>query len=63
LTGLPQLGRSPQKAPGNFAIFTAILRASSLLSQLGGGAAARLILEIDIRQLLPIAVGHDKAGL
>src|SRR5262249_51218612 len=27
------------------------------------GSAARLILEIDIRQLLPVVVAHDKAGV
>src|SRR5262249_105911 len=42
-------------------MFTAILRASSLLSNLAG--SPRLILEIDIRQLLAVAVFDDKAGV
>jgi hypothetical protein len=42
---------------GSLAMFTAILRASSLLSNL---AAERRHLEIDIGQLLPGAVRHDE---
>jgi hypothetical protein len=48
-----------QLLPNSFlAIFTAIRRA-----QLGGGASARLILEIDIGEFLAGAVRHDKAGV
>jgi hypothetical protein len=41
-------------------MFRAIRRASSFVS-FGGRSPAGLILEIDIRQLLPGAVDHDKA--
>jgi len=46
---------------GSLAIFAAIRRASSLLGNFGGRSPARLILVIDIRELLPGAVDHDKA--
>jgi hypothetical protein len=42
-------------------MFTAIRRASSLVSNFGR-SPPWLILEIDIRQLLPGIVHHDKAG-
>ena len=45
------------------AMFAAILRASSLLRQLGGRSPPRLIHEIDIGELLPGAVLHDEAGV
>jgi hypothetical protein len=48
---------------GSFAIFAAIRRASSLLSNLAADRSPRLILEIDIRELLPVVVAHDKAGV
>jgi len=50
-------------SPGSLAIITAFLRASSLLKQLGCRSPARLILEIDMRQLFAGAVRHDKAGV
>jgi hypothetical protein len=44
---------------GSLAILTAILRAELILAeQLGCGSAPRLILEIDIRQRLPVVVGR-----
>jgi hypothetical protein len=43
-------------------MFAAILRASSLVSSLADDRRPWLILEIDIRQLLPSFVLHDKAG-
>jgi hypothetical protein len=50
-----------RSSSGSFAIFAAILRASSRVS-IGGRSPARLILEIDVRELLPVAVFHHKTG-
>jgi hypothetical protein len=44
------------------AIFAAIRRASSLVSNLGAHSPLRFILIIDIRELLPVAVLHDEGG-
>jgi hypothetical protein len=47
---------------GNFAKFTAIRIASSRVSSLGCRSPPRLILEINTRELLSVAVAHDEAG-
>jgi hypothetical protein len=44
-------------------MLTAILRASSSVSSLAAESPPRLILEIDIGELLPVLVTHDKAGV
>jgi hypothetical protein len=43
-------------------MFAAIRRASSLVSSLAADRRPRLILEIDIGELLTVVVAHDKAG-
>src|SRR5262245_37848128 len=48
---------------GSLAIFAAIRRATYFVSSLAADRRPGLILEIDIRQLLPGAVDHDKAGV
>ena len=53
----PLRGRS-----GNFATLAAMRRASSLSSSFAAEHQARLIFEIDIRELLAVVVAHDKAG-
>ena len=55
-------GRSPACDDRGFAIFTAILRASSLLSNLAADCRPGLLLEIDISELLAVAVADNKAG-
>jgi hypothetical protein len=45
------------------AIFTAIRRASSLLSSVAAERRLALVLEINIRKLLPIVVPHDEVGI
>src|SRR5215472_6994677 len=60
LRQLGDVGRD--SSSGSFAIFTAIRRASSLLSSLAG-APARLVLIIDVAQRSTIGVTHDKAGV
>ena len=52
---LSQTDQALGKTSGSLAIFAAILRASSLLSNLAAESAARLILEIDVGELLPVA--------
>jgi hypothetical protein len=47
---------------GSLAIFAAIRRASSLASNLAVDCLARLVLVIDVSELLPGAVLHDEAG-
>ena len=42
-------------------MFAAIRRASSLLSSLAADRRSRLILEVDIRELLAVAVADNKA--
>jgi hypothetical protein len=44
-------------------MFAAIRRASSLLSSLAADLRPRLILEIDIGELLPGTVAYDKTGV
>jgi hypothetical protein len=46
--------------PGSLAIFAAIRRASSLLSNSAADRRPRLILEIDISELLPVVVADDE---
>ena len=46
---------------GSLAALAAILRASSLVSN-SADRPAGLILEINIRQLLPVVVAHDVAS-
>ena len=48
---------------GSSAIFAAILRASSLLSNLAAERRPGSFLEIDIRKLLAGVVAHDEAGV
>jgi hypothetical protein len=53
-----------RNSSGNFAIFTAIRRASSLLSNFAAACLpAWLILEIDIGELLAVVVAYHKAGV
>jgi hypothetical protein len=52
-----------RNSSGSLAIFAAIRRAFIFAEQLGCRRADRLILEIDIGELLPGAVGCDKAGV
>jgi len=50
-----------RNSSGSFAIFAAIRRASSLLSNLAAESSAGLILEIDVAQRLTVDVAHDVA--
>jgi hypothetical protein len=43
-------------------MFVAILRASSRVSNLAAERRPGLILKINIGELLPVVIGHDKAG-
>ena len=49
------------KNSGNFAIFTAIRRASSRVSSLGRRSPPRLLLEMDVGKLLTVVAAHDEA--
>jgi len=51
------------KNSGNFAIFTAIRRASSRVSSFGRRSPPRLLLETDVGKLLAGAVLHDEGGV
>ena len=47
---------------GSFAIFAAIPRASSLVSNFAADRRTRLIFEIDVSELLSVVVAHENAG-
>jgi hypothetical protein len=52
-----------RSSSGSLAMLAAIRLASSLVSSLAPGASSRLILEIDVRERLPVGVADDEAGV
>jgi hypothetical protein len=48
---------------GSLAIFAATRRASSFAEQLGRRSPARLVLELDVSELLAVVIAHDIAGV
>ena len=51
-----------RNSSGNFAIFRAIRRASSLLSSSAADRPPRLVLDMDIRERLPVMISHARDG-
>jgi hypothetical protein len=55
-------GSCRRASSGNFATLAAIRRASSAGEQLGCRSSPRLVLEVDVGELLAIVIAHHEAG-